>query len=140
MRFTRPPNLPTMLLSAAAMLTLACDNSKPSTTEPIAVARTGSIEITVATRGDSVDIDRDGYTLIVDGGPSQAIDVNAKVKIGSLARGWHQVALYGLAGNCSVDVTTHEWVEIIDDAAAPVVAFSVSCSDAGDGCFGCWDW
>jgi hypothetical protein len=42
--------LTAMPVSIGLMLTLACDNSTPSTTEPIAVAR-GTIEINVATMG-----------------------------------------------------------------------------------------
>ena len=47
-------------------------------------------------------IDPDGYTVWVDGSTSQAVATNGVVTFSGLAGGDHEVALYGIAPNCSV--------------------------------------
>src|SRR5437867_6511143 len=47
-------------------------------------------------------IDPDGYTVWVDGSASQAVGTNGLVTFSGLAAGDHEVALYGIAPNCSV--------------------------------------
>src|SRR5438876_388906 len=47
-------------------------------------------------------IDPDGYTVWVDGSTSQAVATNGVVTFSGLAGGDHEVALYGIASNCSV--------------------------------------
>jgi hypothetical protein len=64
------------------------------------VARVGDLNVTTTTTGS--DLDPDGYTVSVDGGPSQAIGINGSVTFTGLAEGGHTVELTGLAGNCSV--------------------------------------
>jgi hypothetical protein len=76
----------------------------------------------------------------IDAGPQQRIDVNAKLRIGSLRSGTHHVQLASLAANCSVDETTGHWVDVVGDAAVSSVSFSVSCADINSGCPGCWDY
>jgi hypothetical protein len=48
-------------------------------------------------------IDPDGYTVWVDGAASQAVATNGLVTFSGLATGAHEVALYGIASNCSVN-------------------------------------
>jgi hypothetical protein len=111
-------------LGLAAVVTLGCGDS----TGPIAPAPppTGAIEVTVSTESGSVDVDPDGYTLSVDGGPSQAVGVNATVTIGALSTSTHLLRLDGLAANCSVSGTNPRWVDVIADQRASL-SFSVSC-------------
>jgi len=59
----------------------------------------GAIAVTTATAGGSPD--PDGYTVVVDGGATQAIDVNGTLTVTGLAAGDHKVALAGIAPNCS---------------------------------------
>jgi len=47
-------------------------------------------------------VDPDGYTVWVDGSTSQAVATNGVVMFSGLAGGDHEVALYGIASNCSV--------------------------------------
>ncbi|PYO75624.1 MAG: hypothetical protein DMD67_11030 [Gemmatimonadetes bacterium] len=47
-------------------------------------------------------IDPDGYTVWVDGSASQAVGTNGVVTFSGLAGGDHEIALYGIAPNCSV--------------------------------------
>lgn len=107
-------------LGLAAILTLGCDNSTGPTT--------GAIAVTVSTAGANIDLDPDGYTLSIDGGPGQAVAVNAAVTIADLPTGNHLVRLDGLAPNCSVSGTNPRSVDVIasSDASSPV-SFSVSC-------------
>jgi Tol biopolymer transport system component len=109
-------HLATTLL-ALAMLSLGCDDS----TAPV----TGAIGITVSTVGDTIDRDHDGYALSVDGGPAQAVSVNASLTIASIPPGNHLVRLDGLAPNCSVSGTNPRSVEVVANFVA--VSFSVSC-------------
>jgi len=47
-------------------------------------------------------MDPDGYVVWVDGSTSQAVATNGVVTFSGLAGGDHEVALYGIASNCSV--------------------------------------
>ena len=64
------------------------------------VARVGELAVSAATTGS--DLDPDGYTVTVDGGPGQAVGLNGTVTFTGLAEGDHTVALSGVAGNCTV--------------------------------------
>jgi hypothetical protein len=61
---------------------------------------TGNLQITTTTRGS--DLDPDGYTLQVDAQQPQTIGTTAIVSVEELTPGTHNVALGGLAANCSV--------------------------------------
>ena len=99
-------------LGLAAILTLGCDDSRPPA-GPV----TGAIEITVATASASIDIDPDGYSLSIDGGPGLPVGVNAAVTIGALPTGKHLVRLDGVAPNCSVSGTNprsrEQWRQLL---------------------------
>lgn len=124
------------LFGLAAILTLGCDDS----TGP-AAPTTGTIVVTVSTVSDNTNVDPGGYILSIDGGPGEAVGINASVTIGALPRGNHLVRLDGLASNCSVSGTNPRSVNVIAlNTASPIaVAFSVSCSAAG-GSSGAGDW
>jgi hypothetical protein len=51
-------------------------------------------------------IDPDGYTVWLDGAQSQAVATNGIVTFSGLAAGDHEVALYGIAPNCTVNTLT----------------------------------
>jgi hypothetical protein len=120
-------------LGLAVIVTVGCDDS----TGP-ALPTTGAIEITVSTSAN-IDIDPDGYALSIDGGPGQAVGVNATVMISALPSGKHLIRLDGLAPNCSVTGTNPRSVDVIADEAASPVSFSVSCRATTDGAGG-WDY
>jgi hypothetical protein len=61
---------------------------------------TGNLQITTTTVGS--DVDPDGYTLQVDALQPQTIGTTATVSVEQLTPGTHNVALGGLAANCSV--------------------------------------
>ena len=91
----------------------------------ICSATSGSLEVTTATSGTSVD--PDGYGLSVDGGTSQPIGASATLAIPALPPGDHTVELTGVAANCTVEGDNPRTAAVAGDATAPV-AFAVTCS------------
>jgi hypothetical protein len=91
----------------------------------------------VATTSADIDVDPYGYSLMIDGVPSQAIGANAIVTIGALSSGGHFVALMGVAANCTVGSQNPRYVDVIADKAA-LLSFPVTCTSIDDG--GWWDW
>ncbi len=86
----------------------------------------------VSTNTTGVDLDADGYTVTVDGGASQAIATNGSVAFTALASGAHSVALWGVAGNCTVSGANSQTVTVQSGATASA-PFSVSCAPTGSG-------
>lgn len=64
------------------------------------VARVGSVRSTTATTG--VDLDPDGYTATVIGGPSAVVAVNGTATITNVREGQHLMTLGGLSPNCAI--------------------------------------
>jgi len=92
-----------------------------------AAATVGTIVVnsaTTATR-DS-DIDPDGYDLIIDGKPAQAIGVNGTLTIADLVAGMHAVTLNGVIGNCTLAGWATRQVRVVAGTIANV-AFDVRC-------------
>ena len=119
----------------AAILSAGCDNRS---TGPVAEP-TGAIEVTVVTTSADIDVDPDGYSLIIDDRPSQAIGANAIVTIGALSTGRHLVGLDGVAANCTAGSLYRRYVDVTADKAA-LVSFPVTCTSIviDDGSW--WDW
>ncbi len=100
--------------------------------------RFGDVRLTVATTG--VDLDPDGYSVMLDGGAGLAVAVNASRTISGLPAGRHRALLSGLTPNCTVgganprdiDVGSHETTH---------VSFAVSCAAiVRVDIAGIWDW
>lgn len=83
----------------------------------------GSIQITTATTGSSLD--PDGYTVSVDAGTPQAIGSNATLALEGLAVGTHSVVLSGIAGNCHLDGDNPRTVEVLQTSTT--VTFDLTC-------------
>ena len=64
------------------------------------VPPTGSLVVIANTTG--ADLDPDGYTVSVDGGPGQALATNGAISITDVQTGNRLVALSGVADNCAV--------------------------------------
>jgi hypothetical protein len=88
-------------------------------------ATSGSLQISTSTTGSNPD--PDGYTVSVDGGAAQPIGVNATLPVAGVPAGAHQVALSGLASNCSVQGDNPKQVTVSVGASASV-AFTITCS------------
>jgi hypothetical protein len=84
----------------------------------------GDLNVTTTTTGS--DLDPDGYTVTVDGGPSQAVGVNGTVTFTGLAEGDHTVELTGLAGNCAVSGANPSTVTVLFGGTA-TTTFAVTC-------------
>lgn len=121
------------LVCFAGVLALGCENSN----EPV-VPVTGALEIKVLTAGADIDLDADGYTASVDGGPVWTIGVGESVTISGLLPGNHLIRLGGLAWNCTVVSPNPSAVRVTTAYAATPVSFSVSCRPK-DGS-GEWDY
>src|SRR5438445_7727590 len=96
---------------AAAMLAVASACNEPQSPEqrPQLLLTDGStlavdVNTTLAIPdvSSTSSIDPDGYTVWVDGSASQPVGTNGVVTFSGLAAGDHEVALYGIAPNCSV--------------------------------------
>jgi hypothetical protein len=85
----------------------------------------GTIRVTTTTSGP--DQDSNGYAFTVDGGPSQAIGVNAAVSLANVAPGSHAVELTGVAGNCSVADGTTRNISVTAGAISEV-SFAITCT------------
>ena len=84
----------------------------------------GAIEITVFTSG--ANLDPDGYTVMIDEGRSEQVEINASLVIGALLVKRYDINLTDVAGNCSVSVNPLI-VTIVADVTIDGV-FEVTCS------------
>lgn len=92
-----------------------------------AASGNGSLTVTTSTTGSNLD--PDGYTVVVDGGAaSQPIATNGSVTSTGPA-GDHQIALTGVAGNCTVGEANPRTVNVPAGATA-TTTFAVSCAAA----------
>jgi hypothetical protein len=91
-----------------------------------AVSGDGSLTVTTSTTGSNLD--PDGYTVTVDGSASQPIATNGSVTFTGPA-GDHQIALSGVAGNCTVSGANPRAVNVPAGGTA-TTTFSVSCAGA----------
>jgi TolB protein len=102
---------------ASVGYTIVCAASSPGT---------GSLSITTATAGSSLD--PDGYTVSVDGAASQAIGLNATLAIDDLALGTHAITLSGIASNCHLAGENPRMVEVLPGSTT--VSFDLNCLGA----------
>src|SRR2546427_303198 len=85
--------------------------------------------LTVSTSTSGANLDPDGYTVAMDGGPGQAIGINGSLSFTNLAAGSHSVTLSGVAVNCAVTGGNSQTVTVPSGGTA-TAAFTVSCSAA----------
>lgn len=106
------------LVAAAfpAIVSSGCSDNPASPDAPTPA----SARVAVTTIG--LDIDPDGYTLLVDGSPRGAIPVTGTV-VTLLDPGSRTIALTGLAGNCTADGPGARTVTVV---AAEVVSIEVA--------------
>ena len=94
----------------------------------VCAARVGSVRVTTATTG--VDLDPDGYTAMVIGGPSQAVPVNGTATIANVRQGQRMVTLGGVAPNCAITGADTAAVTVQLGATSDV-GFSIACVGSG---------
>lgn len=105
----------TLILPAASLIGCGSD--------PTGVD-TGSINVTAATTGASLD--PDGYVLTVDGVEVQSIGVNSTLTLAGLEPGDHELGLSGLAPNCSVSSANPQTVTVVAGESVSV-SFEIEC-------------
>jgi Tol biopolymer transport system component len=112
--------IPIRGMTAAALLVLlaACDGGGTGPEQP------GSVQVTVATTGRVLD--RDGYSVSVDGGPPVTVQANGSATLPGLTPGAHTVEISGIAGNCTLDGGASRSVTVQENAATPL-AVAVQC-------------
>ena len=89
-------------------------------------------ELFVSTNTTGVDLDADGYTVTVDGGPSQTVAANGNVTFTLLYTGSYTVVLSGVAGNCTLTGPNSQQVTVSAGQTASI-SFSGSCAPTGSG-------
>src|SRR5687768_6627266 len=114
--------IPKQTRIACALVALAAcsDGGSGGITEPT----TGSAQVTVTTTGRVLD--RDGYTLSVDGGTPSAVTATHTLSVAGLTPGAHTLTLTGMAENCQATGSSTQTVQVVAGAAAPV-QFAVQC-------------
>jgi hypothetical protein len=91
---------------------------------PAPAPTTGSIEVNVATSG--AQLDPDGYTVTLDGAaPGNPVGVNGQVTFSDVSAGSHEVALSGVAENCTVTDATRTATVTVGETSQ--VNFAVDC-------------
>jgi hypothetical protein len=118
MPFGRPGYRLCALLLPLAVL--ACNGDDAS-------GPTGSLQVTSLTSG--IDLDPDGYIVMLDGRGVESVGASASVLVDDVTPGEHQVDLSGVAANCQVQGERPLTVTIAASGTA-TAAFSIACGDA----------
>src|SRR2546426_442345 len=120
----------TLLVAAAAtqLVATACNDSQGPQPDaallPLPLPGLATLAVSTSTSGSNLD--PDGYTVTVDGGPSQSIGANGVATFVGLAAGDHTVVLSGVAGNCTPSGGTSRTVDVPAGGTAST-SFAVSC-------------
>jgi probable HAF family extracellular repeat protein len=88
------------------------------------IAMIGSIRVSTTTSGPEPD--QDGYSVSVGGVARGNLATNGVLEIASVRAGQTQVELTGVSGNCAVDGTNPQTVNVAFGATAEV-AFTIRC-------------
>jgi hypothetical protein len=115
---------------AAATLFVASACDDPQSPKPAALLLTPTYPLAVSVATTGFGIDPDGYVVWVDDTLSQPVGANGMVTF-SMPAGPHEVAIYGVASNCTVNGYNPRMVWPGADMVA-ATAFSVSCVSQGD--------
>lgn len=90
------------------------------------VSCTATQQITVTTQSTGTQLDPDGYTVSLDGGTDQPIDVNGTWTFPNVAVGQHSLQLGDLAENCTVQGDNPRTVDVSAGVDA-LTMFDVVC-------------
>jgi len=85
---------------------------------------TGDLQVDLSTGGGGTD--PDGFTVVVDGTQSQAVQANGSTTFAGLATGTRSVKLTGVAGNCTVEGNASQSADVMAGQTT-VVSFAVNC-------------
>jgi hypothetical protein len=107
-----------LLLWSAPLVWLGCGGGGTDIVLP-------SLTVTTSTSG--VELDPDGYSVVVDAQPPEPIGLNASLTVDRLADGPHTVALAGLASNCVQQGENPRTVTAQTGSTASLT-FTITCS------------
>jgi WD40 repeat protein len=111
-------------LAVAGLTTLTCCLGTACGNGPSEPAR-GELELAVTTTG--VDLDPDGYLVVLDENAPQRIPPNQTLTLGDLVAGPHQVEVSDIAGNCTLAGDNPRTLTVVGGRATQVPV-SVACS------------
>lgn len=122
------------IIGGLALAAGACSSDSDGEGSPVGPdppAASGSIEVTIATIGDELDLD--GYSLVVDGGAGQATTLDQELTLTDLTVGAHGLELTGVAANCRVTNVANPTPVAVSDGGPAQVSYLVFClpPDAG---------
>lgn len=121
-----PPHLVRMVLGAALAVPLAaCGGGDDGS--PTEAPTTGTVQISAATTGDTLDAD--GYTVTLDGSDARSLDPGGSVTYQDVDEGSHEVELSGVQVNCDVEGETARTVAVTASQTTSE-AFAVACRAA----------
>ncbi|HEY6158835.1 MAG TPA: hypothetical protein VIV88_15390 [Gemmatimonadales bacterium] len=116
------------MTAATLMVAGACN--EPHSPKAVADLVSPNYPLAVSTTSTGFDIDSDGYVVWVDNLESQPVSANGVVTFNEPS-GPHEVALYGVAANCTVGGFNPRMVFPGSDLVA-ATAFTVTCRSQGD--------
>src|SRR5207249_4045743 len=131
-----------VLSGAAGNCTVAGDNPRTlhvitggaardtarTTFEVTCVALTGTVQVTAPTSG--IDLDPNGYTVLLDNGQQQPLAPNGAAVIEGVSGGDHTVILFGAATNCTITGDNPRTVHVTTGGTTrdtARTAFAVTC-------------
>lgn len=118
------------LAGFAALLAVACGGDGGDTStgpEPEPEPTTGSLEVSAATSGDTLDLD--GYTVVLDGADEQDLGPNGTVTFQDVEEGDHDVEITSIQPNCrAADGPTR--TATVTAGATAAASFTVTCAPA----------
>jgi hypothetical protein len=116
----RRSRLRTLLLWAVPLTWLGCGGDGGGTDVVLP-----ALSVTTSTQG--VELDPDGYSLVIDATESQPVGVSATLIVERLSDGDHTVELAGLAANCSAQGANPRTISVRSGSTAST-AFEVICA------------
>ena len=123
--FRRPSKSPRVRLATYSLLAAAGCRDPASQSGDVSAA--GRIEVSARTSGE--DLDPDGYRIILDGSPREALSGSGRALLANIAPGRHVLELAGVASNCTVGDGKLRDVNV-PAAGVATVEFEVSCAVA----------
>jgi hypothetical protein len=109
--------IPMFLLWAAPLTVLGCGGGGTDVVLP-------SLSVSTSTHG--VELDPDGYNLMIDGSQNQPVGVSASVVVERLPEGEHVLELGGIAGNCTAGGNPR--TVSVRAGATATATFAVTCN------------
>nr|NIT60401.1 TolB family protein [Fodinibius sp.]NIV15139.1 hypothetical protein [Fodinibius sp.]NIY28983.1 hypothetical protein [Fodinibius sp.] len=106
------------------VLLIGCGGDDSPTRPPLT---TGTIEITATTTGDTLD--KNGYTVTLDGADSLALDPNGTTRFEDIEAESHDVTVSGIQVNCDLGGEVSRTVKV-EGGETAIVNFSIECLPA----------